>query len=87
MSDAGCPHPDPEVVVIRWCDLVLVRWCPLCGSINDDVGAHGAEPGAWRSPTGVVLPGWTCQSCQAFNGCAKELLIECRGCGSPRRST
>jgi len=84
MSDAGCPHPDSEVVIVQW-DLVIVRWCPLCGSINDNSGAHGAEPGTWRSPAGVVLPGWTCTRCFTFNGCVKELLTECRSCGTPRK--
>lgn len=84
MSDTGCQHPESDVVVIQW-DLVFVRWCPLCGSINDNNGDHGAEAGTWRSPTGLLLPGWTCSACRAFNGAAKELLAECRGCGAPRK--
>jgi hypothetical protein len=34
--------------------------------------------------SGVLLPGWECQSCRAFNGSAKELLANCRCCGRAR---
>jgi hypothetical protein len=32
----------------------------------------------------IELPGWTCPSCLAFNGDAKERLAECRACCHPR---
>ena len=34
--------------------------------------------------SGLTLPGWTCASCQGFNGSAKEERTECRGCGAVR---
>lgn len=34
-----------------------------------------------------VLPGWTCQRCQGFNGDAKERRLACRACGNPRPGT
>lgn len=34
-----------------------------------------------RLRRGIVLPGWHCPSCKAFNGEAKEVLIHCRACG------
>lgn len=76
MSDSGCLHPDSELVVIPDGE-TLVSWCALCGSIR--------YAGTWRAPSGLVLPGWTCGECQVLNGCVKELLTECRGCGAPRR--
>lgn len=33
---------------------------------------------------GIVLPGWRCPSCQAFNGDEKERLLRCRACNAPR---
>jgi hypothetical protein len=33
---------------------------------------------------GIVLPGWTCPNCGGFNGEAKERLIVCRCCPTPR---
>ena len=35
---------------------------------------------------GILLPGWDCPSCLVFNGSAKELLSECRSCGTARPS-
>lgn len=32
----------------------------------------------------IVLPGWNCPSCQAFNGSAREELTHCRCCGVAR---
>jgi hypothetical protein len=32
--------------------------------------------------TGLLLPGWFCQSCRAFNGAAKETLTHCRACST-----
>jgi hypothetical protein len=32
----------------------------------------------------MILLGWTCPSCYAFNGEAKEELTTCRGCGSSK---
>lgn len=37
---------------------------------------HGEE--------GIMLPGWTCLGCGAFNGDAKERLASCRCCELPR---
>lgn len=31
----------------------------------------------------IVLPGWHCQMCHAFNGEEKERLAQCRACGGP----
>lgn len=31
---------------------------------------------------GIVVPGWTC-ACGAFNGAAKEILLNCRRCEGP----
>jgi hypothetical protein len=33
-----------------------------------------------RTPSGLLLPGWFCPSCRAFNGAAKEHLTYCRCC-------
>jgi hypothetical protein len=33
---------------------------------------------------GILLPGWDCAQCRAFNGTAKEDLQTCRCCGAPR---
>jgi len=82
MTDTGCPHPESELVTIE-SGLTVVWWCAFCGSIRDNNGDHGAQACAWRAPSGVVLPGWTC-SCGGFNGSVKELLPACRGCGLPR---
>ena len=30
----------------------------------------------------IVLPGWQCQACLAFNGEEKERLAACRACGA-----
>jgi hypothetical protein len=32
----------------------------------------------------IVLPGWTCLTCGAFNGAAMEVRKDCRCCGKPR---
>ena len=37
-----------------------------------------------RRRSGILLPGWRCRACQAFNGAEKELLAACRCCGRPR---
>jgi len=84
MTDTGCPHPESDLVTIE-ADQTVVWWCPLCGSIRDNNGDHGAQTGTWRAPSGLVLPGWTCSVCQVMNGSLKELLTECRSCGAPRR--
>lgn len=77
MSDTGCSHPENSVEDID-ADYTMFRWCGLCGSLHmpTEGGGH-----AWRAPSGLVLPGWTCASCSAFNGGAKEELGECRCCG------
>lgn len=80
-----CQHPDAEVVTVED-EYTFLQWCSLCGSICDNNGAHGAAAGVWRSPDGLVLPGWTCR-CGIFNGSSKELLTECRSCGTPRLTT
>ncbi len=36
------------------------------------------------SAEGLVLPGWDCPQCRAFNGDAKEHLTACRACNTPR---
>ena len=82
----GCLHPEAEVVVIDAGE-TLIGWCHLCGSIRDNNGDHGAAAGAWRPPSGWVLPGWTCNECMIFNGATKELLAACRSCATPRRRT
>jgi hypothetical protein len=33
---------------------------------------------------GINLPGWTCTTCQAFNGSAKEELTLCRACSQSK---
>lgn len=73
MTDTGCPHPEPALLQVRG-PIGRVAWCRLCGSLR--------RGGAWTAPSCIVLPGWTCP-CGAFNGSAKELLPECRGCGAP----
>lgn len=35
---------------------------------------------------GLVLPGWTCHACRAFNGSARENLTHCRACDAPKTS-
>lgn len=83
-----CLHPEPVVVVDTREALTeehtKVEWCPVCGSVRANNGDHGAPAGEWRSPSGLVLPGWTCKSCRAFNGEAMELKIKCRSCGVSR---
>lgn len=32
----------------------------------------------------IVLKGWTCTACQAFNGEGRELRTECRACGKAK---
>lgn len=32
----------------------------------------------------MILPGWTCSTCHAFCGEAKERMSVCRACGAPR---
>lgn len=34
--------------------------------------------------SGLLLPGWTCPDCRTFNGEAKERLLICRACTTPR---
>jgi hypothetical protein len=82
MIDTDCLHPEAELVVIV-AESTFVSWCSICGSLRDNRGGHGIPAGTWRAPAGVVLPGWTC-ACGGFNGCLKEWLSECRGCGLPR---
>jgi hypothetical protein len=84
MTDTGCPHPDVAIVTIDDQAFTLVDWCSMCGSIRDNNGDHGAPAGSWRDPTGLVLPGWTCNACGAFTGTAKEQLTQCRCCGTPK---
>ena len=36
------------------------------------------------SEQGIVLPGWSCEWCHAFNGEAKDPRIFCRACGLAR---
>jgi hypothetical protein len=79
VSDGGCQHPESEVDILEVLEMHAVYWCTLCGSVR--VGG-----GAWRAPTGIVLPGWRCAHCRGFNGSAKELLTECRCCGTRRKS-
>jgi len=50
-------------------------WCRMCGSL--------CERGAWIAPRSLVLPGWHCERCGAFNGAHKELRTECRSCEAP----
>lgn len=38
------------------------------------------------APEGILLPGWDCPSCRAFNGTLKEDLKRCRCCDAPRIS-
>lgn len=33
---------------------------------------------------GILLPGWRCAACYAFNGSARERLAACRCCGVAR---
>jgi hypothetical protein len=40
-----------------------------------------------QEDVGFLLPGWTCRVCRGFNGSARELLTECRSCGTPRLTT
>ena len=75
-TDTGCPHHD--VVEIEATGGSYVYWCAVCGSIAMDAN----EP--WRSPTGIVLPGWRCSACHAFNGDTKQVLTACRCCETPR---
>ena len=37
-----------------------------------------------RAEGGILLPGWTCSACKAFNGSAKVTLTHCRCCGVAR---
>jgi hypothetical protein len=79
MTDTGCPHPKDDVVLVSSNRDQFDRWCRLCGSL-------GSASGPWQAPSGVVLPGWTCSACRYFNGCVKELLSECIGCGARRET-
>jgi hypothetical protein len=86
--------PAPRVGVLR--DIPLR--CATCGQplVHGDVVrtdgqgqiAHLACPAARvrdmeAAAGGLLLPGWTCPGCQAFNGSAKEQLRVCRCCGIP----
>lgn len=35
----------------------------------------------------MILPGYTCPHCQAFNGEVKEELTQCRGCAKDKPRT
>lgn len=93
MSVTGCEHPDADVVVLHASEYGGVEWCSLCGSVRDCLNDPSATGGDWRAPSGLLLPGWVCGSvkggvrCGAFNGSAKEVLTECRACGTPRLTT
>jgi hypothetical protein len=85
VTSTDCPyHATTGEVVAIDAGETFVLWCPFCGAICDNNGEHDAPPGQWRAPDGVVLPGWKCKQCGSFNGCAKELLPDCRSCGVPR---
>lgn len=50
--------------------------------VADALDAYLAERlGARDRVLGIVLPGWTCPACLAFNGAEKEWLSTCRACG------
>ena len=53
-----------------------------CTELINESRALKIEFAAQKS--GLTLPGWTCASCQGFNGSAKEERTECRGCGAAR---
>lgn len=42
------------------------------------------DHGCVALPQGVLLPGWDCPECRAFNGDAKERLTRCRCCDAAR---
>lgn len=44
------------------------------------------DPRPAPEPTGIVLPGWDCPKCRAFNGEAKEIRLTCRACDTPKES-
>jgi hypothetical protein len=74
VTGTGCAHPEPALADLGSSPASPV-WCRLCGSV--------CTHGIWTAPRGLVLPGWSCDRCGVFNGAGKELLTDCRGCGSP----
>jgi hypothetical protein len=72
--DTGCPHPEFALVDVGSAPTAPV-WCRLCGSLCDR--------GGWVAPRSLVLPGWSCTKCGAFNSAARELRTDCRSCGAP----
>lgn len=44
----------------------------------------GYQPKSMRSQSGLLLPGWFCLHCQAFNGTVREDLKKCRCCEAPK---
>lgn len=99
MSVTGCTHPESDRYAISDAyGQVVMEWCELCGSVRwGGKGLIGPDkmvtPGgievpciAWKAPSGLLLPGWTCKKpdCRAFNGSAKEVLTHCRACDTPR---
>lgn len=55
--------------------------------MTDELGQVGRwrlEARLKRAEAGLLLPGWDCPSCRAFNGSAKELLTRCRCCDAAK---
>lgn len=59
---------------------------PMLTTHDEKIAVRVAELLTADMVGGLVFPGWTCPSCRAFNGAAKEILKECRGCGAARPS-
>lgn len=76
------PPPDDRKPVTENPDL-----CIYChryhGAVNELINCLKRGIVELRAQ-GIVLPGWTCHLCCAFNGAEKEQLPFCRGCGRPR---
>jgi hypothetical protein len=56
----------------------------LAGKSRSYVAASQDLALAFLARRGIVLPGWDCKICGAFNGSAKETLTECRCCGKEK---
>lgn len=70
------------------CTLTAVVWCACGYIVGEYVGMQKRMSlkhlKAWEKTHGLLLPGFVCTSCGAFTGVAKEELLECRCCGTPR---
>lgn len=58
--------------------------CAIAETFMRDPHLGPYASAAGHEVEGLLLPGWSCAYCRAFNGSAKEARVQCRACGLAR---